>query len=144
MISDIEVGQVLWLRIRFNNSGTISVVVHPYLVVGVNDDLNVVEIAQLDSLKGKEWKAFKWGNKPILSTDPSETVIDKDSYVQMDNTFKIENFKGLEQFRRKTDKLSNDRLKSVLTAYRSYHDSHEIDEDKNVYMDKAEILQLNT
>ena len=53
MSSAIEVGQVLSLKIRYNNSGNVSSVAHPYLVVGVNYELNVVEIAQLDSLNGK-------------------------------------------------------------------------------------------
>ena len=68
----IEVGQVLSLKMRYNNSGEVAPVAHPYLVVDVNQELNVVEIAQLDSLKGKEWKAFKWGNKTwLLYTSPS-------------------------------------------------------------------------
>ena len=54
MSSAIEVGQVLSLKIRYNNSGNVSSVAHPYLVVGVNYELNVVEIAQLDSLRGME------------------------------------------------------------------------------------------
>lgn len=144
MSSNIEVGQVIALKLRFDNSGNIAQSAHPYLVVNVDKTLDVVEIAQLDSLAGKEWKAFRWGNKPIYSTNPSETVIDKDSYIQMDKTIKIENCVELEQFRRQRDKLSPARLQSVLAEYQSYHESHEIDENKNIYMDKTEILQLNT
>ena len=99
-------GQVLSLKIRYKNSGNVSSVAHPYLVVGVNHELNVVEIAQLESLRGKEWKAFKWGNKPIYATNPAETVIDRDSYIQIDNTFLLENHSKLECYRRQKDKLS--------------------------------------
>ena len=60
---DIEVGQVLSLRIRYNNNGDIAVKKHPYLVVGINNELNTVEIAQLDSLYGKEYKAAMRCNK---------------------------------------------------------------------------------
>ena len=41
----IEVGQVLSLKIRFNNSGTVSTRKHPYLVVGINDEFGTVEVA---------------------------------------------------------------------------------------------------
>lgn len=138
----IKVGQVLALKIRYNNSGDVSSATHPYLVVGVNQELNVVEIAQLDSLEGKEWKAFKWGNKPIYATNPTETVIDKDSYIQMDNTFFLENYSGLECYRRQEDKLSEKKLNDAVKAYRRYHETHQIDEDKQVYISKEELETL--
>ena len=144
MKSDIEVGQVLALKIRFNNNGDVARSAHPYLVVDLEEDLEVVEIAQIDSLDGKKWKAFRRSNKVIYCTDPTETVIDKDSYVQLDNTLRVEDFSGLERFRRQTDKLSAGKLADVLRAYRDYHATHEIDEAKNVYMDRQEILELNT
>ncbi len=144
MKSDIEVGQVLALKVRFNNHGDVARSAHPYLVVDLEEDLEVVEIAQIDSLKGKEWKAFRRSNKVIYSTDPTETVIDKDSYVQLDNTLQVEDFSGLERFRRQKDKLSAVKLADVLRAYRDYHATHEIDEAKNVYMNQQEILELNT
>lgn len=142
MRSVIEVGQVLSLKMRYNNSGDVASTAHPYLVVDVNRELNVVEIAQLDSLKGKEWKAFKWGNKPIYATNPTETVIDKDSYIQMDNTFLLENYCGLEHYRRQEDKLSEKRLNDVVSAYRKYHKTHQIDEDKQVYITRVELEAL--
>lgn len=70
-------------------------------------------------------------------------MIDVDSYIQLDNTIQIENFPKLAMFRRQEDKLSSTKLRDVLRAYHSYHDTHEIDENKIVYMDRAEILQLN-
>ena len=143
-MTDLEVGQVISLKIRFNNSGVISTTPHPYLIVGIDDELGTVEIAQLDSLRGKEFKAARRTNKTIFADNPDETVIDKDSYVQLDNTLKIENFSGLVRFRRQEDKLSQKKLEDVLAAYRRYHDTHEIDEDKNVYMDRVEILELNS
>ena len=80
-MNEIEVGQILSLRIRFNNSGDISKSKHPYLVINVNEKFNFVEIAQIDSLEGKEHKALFKSNKVIFCTDPNETVIDKDSYI---------------------------------------------------------------
>lgn len=96
----LEVGQVLSLKIRFNNSGTISQTNHPYLIIDIDTELNTVEIAQIDSLAGKEYKAAFKSNKVIYCTDPIETVIDKDSYIQMDNTIKIEMYHDLVLYRR--------------------------------------------
>lgn len=44
-MKDLEVGQVLALKIRYNNSGTIAVKPHPYLIVGIDMELNTVELA---------------------------------------------------------------------------------------------------
>lgn len=142
-MSDLEVGQVLALRIRFNNQGLISPGKHPYLIVAIDFDLNFVEVAQIDSLLGKEYKAAMRSNKTIFCDEPHETVIDKDSYVQLDNIIRIENCPELLNYRRQPDKLSAGKLSDVLAAYIRYHQEHEIDDIKNVYMDKTEILSLN-
>lgn len=139
----LEVGQVLSLRIRFNNSGSISSKKHPYLIVGVDDVMNVVEIAQMDSLQGKEYKAAFRSNKTVYYDNPLETVIDKDSYVQLDNKFTLELYAGLLQYRRQTDKLSKGKLEDVLHAYRTYQANNELDENKIVYMEKGELEDLN-
>lgn len=137
------IGQVLSLRIRFNNTGSISATRHPYLIVAIDNENECVEIAQIDSLEGKEYKAAFKGNKSIFNTDPEETVIDKDSFVQLDNTIRVELCAELENYLRQADTLSEDKLNSVLTAYNIYHNKYEIDENKVVYMDKTEILSLN-
>ena len=95
-MSSLEVGQVLSLKIRFNNTGQTAKVKHPYLIVGVDAELSTIELAQLDSLAGKEYKAAMKSNKVVYCDDPVETVIDKDSYIQMDNILKIELYDGLE------------------------------------------------
>ncbi len=139
---DLEVGQVISAKIRFNNSGLKSSANHPYLIMGIDLELETVEIAQLDSLKGKEYKAAMRSNKVIYCDEPIETVIDKDSYVQLDNTFRVELYDGLSKYRRQTDKLSEDKLKDVLKSYRIYHEIHHIDENKQVYMDRKEFEDL--
>lgn len=141
-MSDLEIGQVLSLKIRFNNEGAISKSRHPYLIVDIDTEFNTVEIAQLDSLAGKEYKAAMRSNKVIYCDEPQEVVIDKDSYVQLDNTLKLELYDGLETYRRQTDKLSQEKLKSVLQAYKRYHKDHEIDENKQVYMTQSELEGL--
>lgn len=37
----IEIGQVLSLKIRFNNSGAVASVSHPVLVLGIDDNKKV-------------------------------------------------------------------------------------------------------
>ena len=142
-MSNIEVGQVLSLKIRFNNEGAVSTRNHPYLVIEVDDVFDVIEIAQIDSLAGKEYKAAFASNKTIFCDEPQEKVIDKDSYVQLDNTFRVEQFPEIVRYRRQTDKLSHGKLTAVIQAYKKYHETHNIDESKNVYMDKEELLNLN-
>lgn len=143
-MNDLEVGQVIVAKIRFNNSGLKSPAKHPYLIVGIDRNLGTVEIAQLDSLKGKEYKAAMRSNKVIYCDNPIETVIDKDSYIQLDNTFLVELYRGLIKYRRQEDKLSENKLKDVLKSYQSYHLSHHIDENKQVYMGKEEFEGLQT
>ncbi len=138
----IEVGQVLSLKIRFNNSGMVSQAKHPYLVVGINDEFGTVEVAQMDSLEGKEYKAAMKSNKAIYCDNPDETVIDKDSYIQMDNTFLLENHAGLEKYRRQKDKLSDKKLADAILSYQEYHRANHIDENKQVYMSMEELIKL--
>lgn len=112
------------------------------MIVDIDTELNTVEIAQLDSLIGKEYKAAMRSNKVIYCDNPQETVIDKDSYIQLDNTLKLELYDDLKKFRRQNDKLSQGKLNSVLQAYQKYHANHEIDENKQVYMTQGELESL--
>lgn len=130
------------MKIRYNNSGVISNIKHPYLIVGINTELNTVEIAQIDSLKGKEYKAAMRSNKTIYYDDPDETVIDTDSFIQLDNTIFIDNY-DLSNYRRQPDKLSSVKLSDTLKAYKDYHDRNSIDENKQVYINKKELESLN-
>lgn len=145
MSSLIEVGQVLSLRIYFNTSRVVSKDKHPYLVVKVDEELSVAEIAQLDSLTAeKRYKAAFESNKVIKNSNPVETVIDRDSFVQMDNKFTVDLFQGLVNYRRQTDKLSNVKLQTVLEAYEHYQETHVIDEAKIVHITESELVELNS
>jgi len=137
----IEVGQVLALKIRFNNQGSRSSVSHPYIVIEVNDDY--IGVLQFDSIRGKERKALFRSNKAISCDNPKETVIDEDSFAQLDNKFTIENFAELEKFRRQVDKLSSAKLKVLMKSYEDYQSKHVIDENKIVHMTAEEIKELN-
>lgn len=138
----LEVGQVLSLKIRFNNNGVISNGNHPYLIISTRDDeVKCIEIAQLDSLK--PYKLIYKSNKPIYCKNPDEIVIDEDSYIQLDNKIQIEYFDELIQYRRQSDKLSNNKLNEILEAYKNYHKINIIESNKIVYITKLEFLGYN-
>ena len=103
----------------------------------INDD--TIEIAQMDHLDGKEFKLAFRANKPIKCA--GETVIDKNSYIQLDNTFLIENYDGLDKFKKTDDTLKV--FDKILEKYDKYHLDNEIDENKIVYVDRRELEQLN-
>ena len=140
----IEIGQVISLKIRFNNSGTVASVAHPVLVLDVDKEKNILEVAHIDSItEEKKWKALLKTNVTIRKSNPTETVIDKDSFVQIDNIIQLENFPKLETKRRQIDKLSNEKFNKVLKRYSEYKDNEWIDNRKKVFMTKEEIILLN-
>ena len=138
----IKAGQIITLNMQVNNSGTI-LYSHPYLVMFADEKNNYLEIAQIDSLKGKEFKAARRSNKVIFCDDPQETVIDKDSYIQLDNSLRIEYFDKIVRLRRQEDCLSTAKFQDALTAYKNYQDSHILDENKQVYLTMADLISLN-
>ena len=141
----IEIGQVLSLKIRFNNSGVVANQAHPVLVVNVDKEKNILEIAHIDSItEEKKWKTLSKGNVTIKKDNPPETVIDKDSFVQIDNIIQLELFPELVRKRRQTEKLSEIKLKKVLDRYDNYKKNEWIDDDKKVFMTKEEIILLNS
>ena len=123
--------------------GDVSTDAHPYLILEVNTTDGYCEVTQMDSLEGKEFKALLKSNKIIPCRNPQETVFNKNGYAQLDNTFRFELYDGLERFRRTEDVLSKVRFDDVSKAYRKYHEEHEIDENKNVFMTQSEIESLN-
>ncbi len=140
----IEIGQVISLKIRFNNSGLVANVSHPVLVLAIDKEKNILEVAHIDSItEEKKWKILLKTNVTIRKTNPPETVIDKDSFVQIDNIIQLENFPKLETKRRQTDKLSGEKFNKVLQRYNEYKDNEWIDDNKKVFMSKEEIKSLN-
>lgn len=140
----IEIGQVLSLKIRFNNSGTVASVPHPVLILGIDKEKNILEVAYIDSItEEKKWKALLKTNVTIKKTNPDEFVIDKDSFVQIDNIIQLEYFPKLESKRRQKEKLSSEKFNKVLQRYNEYKDNEWIDDNKKVFMTKEEIIELN-
>lgn len=63
----IEPRQILALNMQVNNAGLI-LYGHPYLVLYANSEC--IEIAQVDPLKRKEFKAARKTNKIIYCDEP--------------------------------------------------------------------------
>ncbi|MCR5846596.1 MAG: hypothetical protein K6G75_00535 [Lachnospiraceae bacterium] len=141
-MKDLEIGQVLSLRIRIDYFGVFEEK-HPYLILDIREEDNIIEVGQLHSLEGKMFEAIDNKNKVIFNTNPQETVIDKDSFIQKNNTIMLEYFDGIEKYRRQKDKLSNNKLQNVIQAYKEYHENNEIPENRIVYLDHIEIEKLN-
>ena len=140
----IEKGQILTLKIRFNNSGTIANVSHPLLVIDVDKQNKLIEVIHIDSITPeKKWKALLKSNVTILKTNPEEVVIDKDSFVQIDNIIQIEYFPELVKCRRQENKLSDKKILKVVKRYNEYKQNEWISDNKKVFMNKEEILNLN-
>lgn len=129
----------LSLKIRFNNSEAVASVSHPVLVLGIDKEKNILEVAHIDSItEEKKWKALLKSNVTIRKSSPPETVIDKDSFVQIDNIIQLENFAELENKRGQTDKLSSEKISKVLRGYNEL-----IDDNKKVFITKKVIISLN-
>ncbi len=140
----IEIGQVIWLKIRFNKSGVIADKEHPLLVVDIDKENNVIEVAHLDHVdEDNYYHALLRYNHLIENSNPPETVIFQNSYMQMNNVFKLDNIPELIKKRRTTDKLSKEKLNIALSKYKNYQLNNYIQDERIVYMDREEIISIN-
>lgn len=145
-MNKIEVGQVLWLKLKFQADGEYSKTVHPYLVVNINDNgtANFVNLLQFDSLEGKEWRIQSNKYMVIMNTDPKEDVIFKDSFLRLDSIFLVENFEELKEFKRNEAKLSKNKLERVLFKYNNFvAEGNHIPDSRQIMYKKADILDHN-
>lgn len=140
MIEDLAVGQVLWLRIRYNPN-TIAQKTHPMLIYSLNE--NTIDLIAIDSAKGKIYQLMKKSNKYIDTENPHETVIYKDSYAQLDNKITIDKFENLKNARQTTDTLSKKKFEELSKKYEEFQSNHFIDESKIIYMTREEVLEYN-
>lgn len=83
-------------------------------------------------------------NVTIRKNNPYETLIDKDSSVQVDNIIMLENFFGLEKKIRQKDKLNDEKLNKVLKRYSEFKNNELIVDNKKIFMTKEEIISLNS
>jgi len=141
---NIEIGQVLWLRLPFGKTDDLSCVYHPYLILDTYyDHISIVEIGQMDSKNFAPYILIKEAGKLVTKENPHETVIYCDSYLQADRRIRIEYFDGIEQFLDSNDKLSEKKFSAVRNAYFDYKRKHYIDETKEQFFTKNDVLLYN-
>ena len=69
----IEIGQIIWLKVRFNKSGDVANKEHPLLVVDIDNINNVIEVAHLDHVdKDNYYHALLKYNHLIEKDNPPE------------------------------------------------------------------------
>lgn len=136
----LEVGQVLWLKVRYQTN-IVAKVPHPMLVAVIDIDEDKIEVIAIDKAKDKIHQLYNQANY-FLDSD-NEKVISVDSYAQLNNTFTIENFPELIKYRKTKEKLSTEKLNDLLNDYNEYHTNNFIPDERIIHMNKEEILRLN-
>ena len=140
MIDDLKVGQVLWLKVRYQID-CVSDVKHPMLIAKIED--NYIELIALDKTAGKIHQLYRSYNHYINSQNPSEKVLYEDSYAQLNTKLTIERFPELTSFRKTKNCLSKKKLKDLLEHYIEYQNNNVLDENRIIYMSKSELLEIN-
>lgn len=140
MNEDLKVGQILWLKVRYQID-KVSDVKHPMLIAEINDEY--IEVIAIDKTAGKLQNLYYPFNRYINSDNPKETVLYEDSYAQLNTKLTIENFVDLKQYRKTKDLLSKTKLDELLNDYKDYQNNNRIKEERIVHMTKYEILKLN-
>ncbi len=140
MSHNLKIGQVLWLKVRYQKD-KLSSVKHPMLIANITKEY--VEIIALDKTAGKMQNLYYPYNSYINSENPKETVIYEDSYAQLNTKLTIEYFEELEKYRKTIDTLSINKLKELLERYKEYQDKNKIKKERIIHMSKKEIQKLN-
>ena len=140
MSHNLKIGQVLWLKVRYQKD-KLSSVKHPMLIANITKEY--VEIIALDKTAGKMQNLYYPYNSYINSENPKETVIYEDSYAQLNTKLTIEYFEELEKYRKTIDTLSINKLKELLERYKEYQDKNKIKKERIIHMSKKEIQILN-
>ena len=137
---ELEVGQVLWLKVRYQID-VVSSVKHPMLICKIED--NYIEVIAIDKTAGKMHQLYHNYNYYLNCDDPKESVIFEDSYAQLNTKLTIDKIDELKYSRKTLNKLSKNKLNNLLIEYENYQNKYNIDEQRIVHMTNKEILYLN-
>lgn len=140
MINDLKVGQILWLKVRYQLD-KVSETKHPMLIAKIEE--NHIEIISIDKTSGKIHQLYCPYNHYINSQNPYETVIYEDSYAQLNTKLTVDNFPELIKYRKTTDCLSKEKLADLLENYTEYQQNNILDKARIVHMSKSELLAIN-
>lgn len=139
---DLEIGQVLWLKVRYKTN-VVAEKAHPMLIAVIDIDDDKIEVIAIDKARDKISQLYNEANYFLDSENPKEKVIFVDSYAQLNNTLTIEYFPELVKYRKTKAKLSYEKLTDLINDYRIYHKNNFIPDERKVHMTKEEILRLN-
>lgn len=140
MSEDLKVGQILWLKVRYQID-KVSDIKHPMLIAEINEEY--IEVIAIDKIAGRLQNLYYPYNHYINSENPKETVLYEDSYAQLNTKLTLENFIDLKKYRKTKDLLSKTKLNELLNDYKDYQKNNKIKEERIVHMAKYEILELN-
>lgn len=140
MNDSLKVGQVLWLKVRYQID-KISTAKHPMLIANINKDF--IEVIAIDKTFNKMHNLFYSYNYYINVSSPKESVLYEDSYAQLNTKLTIDNFLELKKFRKTVDTLSEKKLNQLLKEYKDYQKNNLIKEERIVHMSKEELLKIN-
>lgn len=141
-MKNLKEAQIIWLKIELPYFGIFDDA-HPYLVLHIDWEEYTVEIGQFHSVEGKGFEAISETNTVIYNISPEEPALPKTSFLQLNNTIKLELFEGISNYKRTEEKLSERKFNKAVRKYDKYHDEHEILDDHIIYMDKIRIQELN-
>lgn len=140
MINDLKVGQILWLKVRYQLD-KVSETKHLMLIAKIEE--KHIEIIAIDKTSGKIHQLYRPYNHYINSQNPYETVIYEDSYAQLNTKLTVDNFPELIKYRKTTDCLSKEKLADLLENYTEYQQNNILDKARIVHMSKSELLAIN-
>lgn len=140
MNDSLKVGQVLWLKVRYQID-KISTTKHPMLIAKINKDF--IEVIAIDKTFNKMHNLFYSYNYYINVSSPKESVLYEDSYAQLNTKLTIDNFSELKKFRKTLDTLSEKKLNQLIKEYKDYQKNNLIKEERIVHMSKKELLKIN-
>ena len=141
MKEELEIGQVLWLKVRYQID-VISQVKHPMLIAKIENDY--IEVIALDKTAEKMYQLFHNYNYYINHDNPLEKVIFEDSYAQLNTKLTIDKIDELKKARKTNLKLSKNKLDDLLKEYKIYQDKYGVDEQRIVHMTSNAIVDLNS
>lgn len=138
--NSLRVGQVLWLKVRYQKN-VVSKVNHPMLISSIKN--KIVEVIALDKASGKLENLYRDCNFFINSQIPKESVIYEDSYAQLNTRISLENCDILCNARKTFDLLSREKLEYVIYEYNLYQKENGVNQKRNIFMSRYDILKLN-
>ena len=140
MTNDLKVGQILWLKVRYQLD-KVSEIKHPMLIAKIEE--KYIELIAIDKTSGKIHQLYRPYNHYINSQNPYETVICEDSYAQLNTKLTIDNFPEIIKYRKTTDCLSKEKLADLLENYTEHQQNNILDKARIVHMSKNELLTIN-